>query len=454
MIEKDFEWNIDGMQANAVLENMEIKVPINRNNYKNIFIGKNLNKEIDTNEFFLKIALNYKGTSLDKDILDQIHLSYMIKDNKYYIGFDYNEVFNNILDKLHMGKHLKTKEFNSQEDFDKLIKEIKKEIAFYDEIKSYDNSHNPEVEKRIESIYNHLQAIIACMKQIEKIIDYYTKAQIEEEKEFRNNKKPLCEIKNKNISWKNLMFYSSIKALNTFNKTGDLKYYRYAKNYYNHVSKNRIVEYPKGLTVDNVFYDSQYTEFNKRFLLSQKAHFSELDVRLGIEDKEKLLEADTLIKGDKEIGLNNNSKSKKKIDFSKINAKLQRKITFYRGLTGKIQGTIEKKIRSDEDYIGFVLDNNYIIFDKFYKTTKDGKASPAYDDAIYVVTIDVAEMCGYDKGKIRKYIKKNKDYKAFRFYHKDDDSYQEKILKIMDYSDISFIKFKELKLKNENKKNN
>ena len=109
-------------------------------------------------------------------------------------------------------------------------------------------------------------------------------------------------------------------------------------------------------------------------------------------------------------------------------------------------------LNKDTNYYGFVLNNNYIIYEKFYEKSKDGTNKPAKDSAIYVVTIDVAISCDFDSSKIRKYIEKNHDYKAFRLYHNDTESYQKRVEEVLDYSDISTIKYKELKLLNE--KNN
>ena len=55
----------------------------------------------------------------------------------------------------------------------------------------------------------------------DKIVYVYSShdAQIEEEKTFRENHKSLKDIKNVNICWKNLMYYTSIKALLYFDKT-------------------------------------------------------------------------------------------------------------------------------------------------------------------------------------------------------------------------------------------
>lgn len=447
MIDKQFEWNIDGIQANTVLPGAEVSIPIDKSNYEEIFSNRIVAvlKEIDKN-----IGYYFDGDYKNL-IMSEIHLSYFIKDDKYHIGFNYNEILNNILTKLGMNNTVKTIKLDSDLAIKKISLEVDREISFQKYVINLGKSEpwDKSKEQAINNLSKIINILVRYLVNAENVINEGINKQIEEEKILRDKKKSLLNVKNKYVSWKNLMFYTSCKALNIFDKTNDNRYYKYAKNYYLCVSRDKKVEYPLSMKVDGEFMDYQYNSFNSKFLKMQRKYFSSLDVRLGIDDLDTI--DGSLLEGRKVTGNKNESKSKKrKIDYSKIDKKTERKISFYKGLRGKVTGIIKEPLSSDLNYIGFVLDNNYVIYEKFYEVSKKNNTIiPAFDNAIYVVSLDVACECHFDKSEIRKYIKKHHNYKAFRLYHNDNDSYQKRINEVLDYSDVSLIKFKELKLLNE-----
>lgn len=449
MIDKYFEWNIDGIQANTVLEGAEISVIIDKNNYKDIFINKDLLKFIKSTED--SIAVNFSYNS-DLVMIEQINLSYKIKDNFYHIGYNYKDIFNNILTKLNLNEVVTVNEINNIDDYNKIVSEIKNEIRVQEQAKEHDKKESSIL---IGELYDNIQSLIKNMILIEAEINYYANNQIEEEKVLRENHKSLNNIRNKNISWKNLMYYTACKALNKFIVTDDIRYYRYAKNYYINVSSNNDCELPKSIFVDWNSFDCYGNLYNKKFISVQKEKFSPLLVKLNVEDKETVTRRKVLKNGKgMQVTISDEPKAYKKLDPSKVEEILQRKIKFYSGLSGKVQGIIDG-LDKDTDYIGYVLENNYVIFDKFYETSKDGtKIIPAYGNRVYIATLDALDKCDYDRSKLRKYKMANRDYKVAYYNHTDSDSYQERIKEVLDYHDISTVKFKELKLRNENKKNN
>lgn len=206
------------------------------------------------------------------------------------------------------------------------------------------------------------------------------------------------------------------------------------------------------MMVDGITYNYDYSTYNKVFNYVRDTYFPKIFVDLGIEDEKSITVGETLTTSGKEktIKRNESSKESKKFDYEKANKMLDRKITFYKGL--KHQGHI-KSVDKELDYIGFVLDNNYVILDKFYELNKDGtNKRPAINNAVYVVSLDVLIDCDFDKKKIRKYIEKNRDFKAYRLYHNDTDSYQEKVKKVLEYKPVSSKTFKEYEEEEKNKK--
>ena len=451
MIDDSISWNIDGIQANTVLEGAEVSIPIDRNNYNDIIIDSDLRKYFVSIDEYLKKIINSEDGNLNRSILKEFHLKYYIKDNKYYIGYDYNEIFNNILALLGLNKSINTSKITNKDEFYNFINEFKREIIFSFEIDMRNSSNNKEQVLLRNNIYRYINDILKTLLSAENALNKKIELQINEEKELRENKKKLETGKEKHISWKNLMYYTSIKALNIFDNTNNLKYYRYAKNYYLNVSMNMKAEFPNGMYVDGEFFDYHYSNYNTKFMNVRDNHFSSVLVRLNIEDKDTVTVDRTLKNGHGMRGIvgTGTNTPKKKQDFSKINATLARKITFYQGLSGKCQGVINS-LDTDINYIGYVFPNNYVVFDKFYDVSKDGtKVVPATNNAVYITTLDVLESCDQDRSKIRRYISANHDYKAFRFNHTDADSYQDRINEIIEYSNISTTSFKEYKLKHE-----
>lgn len=448
MIEKEFEWNIDGIQANTVLKGAEISLPIDKSNYKDIFIGNDIKELLNGVDKYIKAIFNSNDKKLNDSLVDEFHLSYLNNRDEYYIiDYYYPEIFNNVLKKLGV-ETCTLNNISTKEEYDSFINEIKKSLE-----SSKGKSDNADIELLKNSLYKNINDLVDALLIAGRngIVEHFTIKQIEEEKKLRKNHKPLSNAKEHHISWKNLMLYTACKSLDEFKKTGDIEYYRYAKNYYNCVARNRKCEYPLCMVVNGIYYDYGYTQYNRRFLDVQSNSFPSYLVRLNIEDKDTITRRETLKNGKGLSGMipSDEPKKQKKLDYSKINSTLARKITFYKGLSGKCQGIING-LKGDTDYIGYVLDNNYVIFDKFYEIPNNGTDPvPAYGNRVYIATLDVLETCDYDRSKLRDYMSKNHDFKAFKYNHTDTDSYQERIKEVLDYHDVSTIKFKELKLKRD-----
>ena len=462
MIDKYISWNIDGIQANTVLEGAEVNIPIDKKNLSKIIIDEALMGNIKCFNTCIENLFKSKNVELSKDIINEFKLSYMVNsfNKEYYIGFDFNTIFNNILRRLKMEKRIKIRsnviDYSNKTD---LIEEIQREINFQCKIKKYDNVGlwKKEEMKIIFDLYVNINSIIDVMISLENLINERIGIQIDIERQYRNNKKALSTInkEDKSISWKDLMFYTSIMALDVFEKTNDIKYYNYAKNYYLNVSRDNKTEYPCSMKINGNFYDYQFLAFNRKFMNNTRKLYSSLDMQLGLDTIDVVY--CSLKDGEENTtkGVSKKSNKKQKITEAELSKRSRRKITYYKGLvsSGKIKCAIKEPIKDDLNYRGFVFENNYVVFDKFYEVSKSNKIVPAYGSAVYVTSLDIAVQCDFDRAKIREYISKNHDYKAFRFFHNDTDSYQDKINEVQEYEDISFIKFKELKLLNENKQN-
>lgn len=459
MIEKQFEWNIDGVQANTVLEGAEVIVPIDPSNYNDIFENKDIIKLLEKNDKYFNLIFSLENEGLTSSITNEFKLSYILKDGFYYIGYEYNKIFTNILRNLGVDETILkditlsmniTNTFEAHTFIDQVIIAIHRD----QEIKDLPfEVIDEQLDKcnLLNVLENHMKPIlrelISTEFQIKKLVD----TQIEEEKVLRKNHKLLDTGKEKHVLWKNLMLYTACKSLDEFILTGDLDYYRYAKNYFKSVSERRKCEFPRCMVVNGIYYDYGYTQYNRRFRETQAKCFPDYLLAVNMEDKERITKREVLKKGNGLKGVipSTTPTKKSKIDYEKAEKTLQRKIKFYRGLSGKCQGIIDG-LKGDTDYIGYVLDNNYVVFDKLYDIPKNGtEPVPAYGNRVYIATLDALEDCDYDKTKLRKYKKDHGDFKVAYYNHTDTDSYQERIKEVLEYHDISTIKFKELKLKRD-----
>ena len=457
MIDKEIKWNITLGDALSVNKDEDITILIDRFNYNDIFNSNILSfgviKLLDLNSLYFNEKIHDKLSPFCKYDFDfKIALYPNEEKTSYKIGYDIKDLFSNLLDSIDINYPLVDIDYNDEDSVNSFKKHVKEilDLDYFLSLYEYKNHSNIQSDDRLQIISNldkNINYIVNQMIRTNRKLDELVDEQVNIDKSKKDSKKKL-ELTNRHIIIpKNLLMYSAAKSLSTFRETGNIDYYRYSKDYYNNISNNGLKpEWPKTMMVDGITYNYDFKTYNEVFNYVRDTNFPRLFVDLGIEDKKNISIGDrTLKQGSKDtvIKLNNGSK-KKDVDYDKIKKMLDRKITFYKGLQN--QGTITS-LEKDTDYIGFVLNNNYVIFDKFYELNKDGTFKKvAKDNAIYAVSLDVLDACHYDKKEIRKYIKENKDYKAFRFYHNDTDSYQERVNEVSKLDDISFKKFKELTL--------
>ena len=460
MIDKQISWNITLGDALLINNNEFVNIPIDIENYIDIFVNNYVSNQVikllNANRRYFDNKLH---DSLNKDFDYGIEISMHPNFDKtsYEIGYDLNEIFYNIFKKIDLTFYKKDYDFDDENEVQRFKESVIDQLEngkLLDLLTKTDPEfYNSKYDIDMQVIFNLENNIDTVVDQMYKtnmsIKDLINKQVAFDQKRKEDHHRIVLTYESLIIP-KNLLLYTAGKALHIFEKTGDIDYYRYCKDYYRNIScpreNGRRPEYPNWMTIDDAIFGDNYDDYNSYFTRTRYGHFPRLYVDLDKEDLEKYTKQDrTLKKGQQNqvIKLNGNSTPKKKIDYSKANKALERKITFYKGL--KNVGLIDSVDR-ELDYIGFVLDNNYVILDKFYDLNKDGSIKkPAMNNAVYVVTLDVLEACDYSKKKIRDYIAKNHDFKAFRWNHNDTDSYQEKIKKVLTYTDISLKKFEDIK---------
>lgn len=458
MINEEVKWATSIMNVLTINDKEFINIPIDRRNYEDVFASNKLGSEFirlfDQNKLYFDSKLH---DSLTKEVDLDINISLYPSYDKtcYKIGYNISNIFNKLLSKANINSYLKDFDYTNDYSIDVFKKLLGETIAdgYILDLFSktdpdfYQNEFNVSIDI-LSNIYKNIDKLVDQMIKTNLAIDKYLEGQISFEKELKEKSKKLKISDKSLIIPKNLLMYSAAKSLGIFRETGDIDYYKYSKDYYNNVSnsKEHNPEWPKHMMVDGITYSHDYHTYNDVFDYVRGLSFPLLYIDLNIEDKKNFsFKSNHINSGQKRQVMNGNSyKPKRKNDYNKINKALGRKIKFYKGLKSK--GIIDDINLKDLGYIGFVLDNNYVILDKFYELNRDGTIKrAATDNAVYVVTTDVLESCNYDRKKIRDYISHNHDFKAFRLYHNDKDSYQDRIKKVLTYKDVSIRKFEDLK---------
>lgn len=461
MLDRVINWDLDGNQSLTLIDACDINIPINRDNYEDIFT-----KACHDVEFRDRIILyenrlknifdtaNNKKNGLGKRIASKITLSFQpdLKNNRFFIGYSIPSIINNIFREMNIKTDYRDINFNDKEDVIKFKKHIEDELYFQLEVESiYSDSKTSNRYKNLEKFKDNYSYIIDVLNNVNQYLNRIIYYQIGEEQFLRENHRRLKEnIKNPAVIWKNLLLYVAVNSLHQFYETGDINYYRLAKTYYTYISEPNKAEYPKDITINGKRYN--YSTFNTEFEYIRDLSFPKLDIKLQIEDLPQVVTFAYPGKIEPQIDqIHPNNKTKnvsqdQYLEEQKRYGILDRKLKFYPKLRSVTLGTI-KVIEKDKDYFGYVLNNNYIIFEKFYETGKNkGTMKPCKENAIYVVTIDTAIKCDFDLKKMKEYIAKTKNKKlGQRLYHTNKNSYQEKLMEVATYPNISSVSYSDLK---------
>lgn len=461
MLDRVIKWDLDGNQTLTLIDACDINIPINSDNYGDIFTKTShdvdFRDRIITYENKIKSIFDTaknKDNGIGKRIASQITLSYQpdLKNNRFFIGYSIPSIINKIFKELNIITDYKDINFNNKEEIIKFKEHIEDEIEFQLEVEAiYSESNSTNRYKNLIKFRDNYSYIIDVLNNINEYLNRIVYYQIGEEQSLRDNHKRLNEnVKDPAVIWKNLLLYLAVNSIHIFYNTGDINYYRLAKAYYKYISKPKKAEYPKDLAIEGKKYN--YSTFNDEFEQIRDISFPKLDIMLQIEDLPQVViyaqpGVKSTQKGHINAYINNkNMSSNEYLEKQKRNDILDRKLKFYPSLRSKTLETI-KVIEKDKDYFGYVLNNNYIIFEKFFETSKtNGTIKPCKDNAIYVVTVDTAIKCDFDLTKMKQFISKNKDKKlGQRIYHTDSNSYQDKLMEIAKYPNISSISYSDLK---------
>lgn len=441
MARKEINWKVERNDVKEIIEPINIEIPIDRGQYNYIFrgeklYGKSLNvyfseKDIDV---INKLYPNDEYKSLKRLLFSKLSLNFIpdFKNNNWIIGYSPVEIFNNIFEVLNINERLDYIDYNDKKQVEDTKHKVN--LILINEKLKLLGQKDPS---------NKLQFINDTINNIYNIFEF-------------NGFDIETRLSNK-ITYKNLLYYLAVKSLDRLDETDDIKYAMIPRVYYHEVTSKGIAEWPNQLSMADGVYSYTGSTFNDRYnevLLRYPILFEkELNINeICVMDKLEIVRADNFI-DDVEVTYNDYVDTiKKKKTYTRTNKELNDmlndKISFYRYLMNlkdeKGENVVVSPIKGINElngYYGFVLNNNYIVLDKFFTTRKtDNKVKPSMDEAIYSMPLDLFVNLNGSKRKMMEYIKKNPKGNVRRNYHTKKHSYRDNIINITKKEDVSSMK--------------
>ena len=441
MARERINWKVERNDVKEIMPAINIEIPIDNGQYSYIFYGRAKGERTARDYYreFEKLMVDtlYKRDDYDlyKRILhSKLSLSFIpdFKNNNYVIGYSPVRMYNDIFSTLGINEKLDYINYSSEDEI-KLAKERIKLILTKERLEEEKNANRKDT----------LAFINDSIENIDKV--------------FLMNGFD-CETKMENeFKYKNLLYYLAVKSLDLLDETDDENYGVLPSVYYDEVTTPKKAEFPNQLFMGaNDVYEYNYNRFNDRYaevLLRYPSLFERaLGVKeIGVMNALDIVKADNFITEVEEDYFGFVREYKKRIRKSKTEEELiktlNEKITFYRDLmhttdedgNNIVVAPIKGK-NSLQGYYGFVLNNNYIVLDKFFSIRKtDFKVKPSCDEAIYSMPLDLFLEFDGSKSKMMKYIKENPKGDVKRTYHTKKCSYQKKILSLAKKENASTI---------------
>ena len=237
---------------------------------------------------------------------------------------------------------------------------------------------------------------------------------------------------------KNILFFLAYQSLLKLVETKNKKYAVLPYIYYNSFSKSQLFFWPRRVnSPSGMVWINDFNKLYEELLLDHP--------ELLFSDKEMINSGNLIIgSGNGAVDVYNASDYTSRIDkkkISKYNIKdyqiLGRKLKLYQD--DRIKYVISGALILN-GYIGFVCDNDMIVFDRLYED--DNYSIPATECAIYAMPADVIELMGKKKSDLISLIKEKSVPNLKRIYH--SKNFEEKVLEIMGKESCSSKSFEEV----------
>ena len=235
---------------------------------------------------------------------------------------------------------------------------------------------------------------------------------------------------------KNLIFYIAYRNLLSYKETNEKKYLKYPQEYYTYIWGNNAYYWPCHINISGYGDNLHWESFKKDYM----------HITTKLEDVIKpdiVLPFKLLKPGHVERVL--------KDTYQRCLASYdQDKAKYYELLRNKIayfSHTPSIHVIAGEPgyagYLGFVYENDYLVFEKFYNTTKNPNIlNPlTHEEAIYSYPADCLDLFGKDKQYILNEMKT--DWRIRRVFHTSDNAFMTKVDEIIALPNHSLTSFDE-----------
>lgn len=424
--------NYNDMLCFIPKDNMEY--PVNRDSYRGIF--RNYNESVSEiayqNSLFLDQIFGYRFRDFRYSFKNAITPS-LVYDDGWKLQITPVSFFNSIL------REAGSDDIITHNDKDLIIEKLdglKRDISF----KSNDeflNGVNYYLKKNM--IYsnlnkdNYIDFIDFSIKNIDRILAI-----------------PNIEsyLLNNNSLPKDILYACSINALDIMESTNSSDLCVLPNYYFDRVSSIGQSAFAHKCYVNGIGYFG-YGCFNDKHS-SLKESRPELFRRTGnLMDNVTLLDTIALIRpghdGDKRISVSEVTKRNSYQMSEEEIAAVKDKIDFFESSPYK---TKVAGLNKFDGYFGYVYDNDYLVFVKFYSNKRESRSG--YGNAIYVLPADLLGLSLSDKQHIINYIKNSGDDRAFRIIQRSDN-YKNRVNSVIEHENVSKAPFDDI-IESYNKK--
>ncbi|MBR2603710.1 MAG: hypothetical protein IKE10_01620 [Bacilli bacterium] len=483
---KDRYHDMDKQRTLSLISTSDIDIPIERSDYSYFVANKTFLSLI--RKFEDEVCDIYTECELKERFRKKLRLHILPNYSKesshsenYCLVYSPKEIIDNIFDildidaKTLIGKHI---DYNSSlEEYYEAEKHVKnvlssvigyldtnKTMLEYEVSTVTSDSMYFQLQNRIDIIEEKLKFARMSLDGLDKIFTLYRDRRLTDVKYY--------DGKDSYIVWRNLAQYIAITSLRKYEKTGNLDYLEYPYKFYEKCSKptpeGYQMKYVSSLLLEDDKLDSTFVRYNGLCgeTFTKKPEIVEFLLNHKDNDKTKVFET---IKPSKEMLSSDDFGSylelKTKDYFSRVGKlsvedlntqkQLMSKIKFY-AYNEDFNSHLKTRIFSSDNetgVVGFVLDNDYIVLEKFFDEDKNGYSIPSKDSAIYILPLDMYYYSfDCDSLKVRKHKRDYpEDIRIQRKYHKYGDLYQDAVLDIFKYGSISSLSADDfIKLRKQN----